>query len=58
MEYNMVCLRDMIGDYLCEYAEKDERIYVIDSDLAKSLKTLVFQEKFPRRFIEIGRAHV
>lgn len=56
MEYNMVCLRDMIGDYLCEYAEKDERIYVIDSDLAKSLKTLVFQEKFPRRFIEAGIA--
>ena len=54
MEENMVCLRDKIGEFLCEFAKEDERIYVIDSDLAKSLKTIEFQDKFPKRFIEAG----
>lgn len=56
MDYNMICLRDKIGEFLCEFAEHDERIYVIDSDLAKSTKTLVFQEKYPNRFVEAGIA--
>lgn len=54
MDYKDVCLRDKIGDLLCEFAEKDSRIYVIDSDLAKSTKTLIFKEKFPQNFIELG----
>lgn len=56
MNYKEVCLRDKIGEFLCEYAENDNRIYVIDSDLAKSTKTLIFQEKFPKRFIQAGIA--
>lgn len=52
MEY--ICLRDKIGEFLCEFAEKDERIYVLDSDLAKSTKTQIFGEKYPNRFIETG----
>lgn len=54
MEY--ICLRDKIGEFLCEFAEKDERIYVLDSDLAKSTKTQIFGEKYPNRFIETGIA--
>ena len=56
MEYKEVCLRDKIGEFLCEFAEKDDRIYVIDSDLAKSTKTLVFKDRFPNRFIQAGIA--
>lgn len=56
MEYTEVCLRDKIGEFLCEFAENDDRIYVIDSDLAKSTKTLVFKDKYPNRFIQAGIA--
>ena len=56
MEYKEVCLRDKIGEFLCKFAEKDDRIYVIDSDLAKSTKTLVFKDRFPNRFIQAGIA--
>ena len=51
-----ICLRDKIGEYLCEFAKNDNRIYCLDSDLAKSLKTLQFSEEFPERFIETGIA--
>lgn len=56
MEQEMICLRDKIGEYLCEFAKNDDRIYCLDSDLAKSLKTLQFAEEFPERFIETGIA--
>ena len=52
----MICLRDKIGEYLCEFAKEDSRIYVLDSDLAKSLKTVQFAEEFPERFVETGIA--
>ena len=51
-----ICLRDKIGEFLCEFAKNDERIYCLDSDLAKSLKTLQFAEEFPERFVETGIA--
>ena len=54
MEEKMICLRDKIGEFLCEFGEKDDRIYVIDSDLAKSTKAIEFQNKFPERFVEAG----
>lgn len=56
MNYKEICLRDKIGEFLCEFAKKDERIYVIDSDLAKSTKTLVFKDKYPQRFVQAGIA--
>ena len=54
MENEMICLRDKIGEFLCEFAKQDNRIYVIDSDLAKSTKTLQFEKEFPNRFVETG----
>lgn len=56
MEQEMICLRDKIGEFLCEFAKEDNRIYVIDSDLAKSTKTLQFQNEYPERFVETGIA--
>ena len=51
-----ICLRDKIGEFLCDFAKNDSRIYCLDSDLAKSLKTVKFAEEFPERFIETGIA--
>lgn len=51
-----ICLRDKIGEFLCEFADQDKRIYVIDSDLAKSTTTLKFEKQFPERFVEAGIA--
>ena len=51
-----ICLRDKIGEFLCEFAKNDNRIYCLDSDLAKSLKTVQFAEEFPERFVETGIA--
>ena len=56
MDYKEICLKDKIGEVLCEFAENDNRIYVIDSDLAKSTKTLIFKDKYPNRFIQAGIA--
>lgn len=56
MEQEMICLRDKIGEFLCEFAKEDNRIYVIDSDLAKSTTTLKFEKEFPERFVETGIA--
>lgn len=51
-----ICLRDKIGEFLCEFAKEDNRIYAIDSDLAKSTTTLKFEKEFPERFVEAGIA--
>ena len=46
MAEDMICLRDKIGEFLCEFAKEDKRIYVLDSDLAKSTTTLKFEKEF------------
>jgi len=56
MEQEMVCLKDKIGEMLCEFARQDNRIYAIDSNLAKSTTTLKFEQEFPERFVECGIA--
>ncbi|MFN6992344.1 MAG: transketolase family protein, partial [Fervidobacterium sp.] len=49
-------LREVYGELLLEYATKDERIVVLNADLARSDSTLKFKEKFPDRFIDVGVA--
>lgn len=56
MNYEMIELRKHIGDILCEFGEKDSRIYVLDSDLAKSTTSAKFRDTFPDRFVETGIA--
>lgn len=48
--------RDGYGDALIELGEKDERIVVLDADLAKSTQTERFKLKWPKRFIDCGVA--
>lgn len=47
---------DMIGDYLCQYAEKDERITVCTAAMAGGTGTECFAVKYPERFFDIGIA--
>jgi len=44
------------GETLAELGEKDEKIVVLDADLAKSTMSLLFAKKFPDRFFECGIA--
>lgn len=53
MVFKTVSPRDKIGEILCEYGE-DKRIYVLDSDLAKSTTSVKFGERYPERFVECG----
>lgn len=55
-KYHLESMRSKIGEILCKQAENDSRIYVLDSDLAKSTTTNMFREKFSERFVECGIA--
>lgn len=46
--------RDGYGDALAELGEKHGEIIVMDADLAKSTKSIVFGKKFPERFKYVG----
>ena len=47
---------DKMGKYLCEAAEKDGRIVVITAAMAGGTGTECFEDKFPRRFFDVGIA--
>ncbi|MGC9771196.1 transketolase family protein [Fervidobacterium islandicum] len=49
-------IRDVYGELLLSLAEEDERIVVLNADLARSDSTLKFKERFPDRFIDVGVA--
>jgi len=49
-------IRDIYGELLLNLAEQDDRIVVLNADLARSDSTLKFKEKFPERFIDVGVA--
>ncbi len=48
--------RDGYAAALLELGEKDERVVVLDADLAKSTQTEKFKKRFPERFIDCGVA--
>lgn len=48
--------RDAYGDTLARLGETYRNIVVLDADLSKSTKTIVFAKKFPERFFEMGIA--
>jgi len=49
-------LRNTYGETLCRLMEHDERIVVLDADLCRSTMTTLVEQRFPRRFIEMGIA--
>jgi transketolase len=47
-------LRDAYGTALVELGEKDRRLVVLDADLSESTRTLLFGQRFPERFFNVG----
>lgn len=48
--------RNAYGEKLVELGEKHKDIVVLDADLSKSTKTIMFAKKYPHRFFEMGIA--
>lgn len=48
--------RDAYGETLMELGGKHRNIVVLDADLSKSTKTILFAKKYPERFFEMGIA--
>jgi transketolase len=48
--------RDAYGETLVELGEKYPNLVVLDADLSKSTKTIMFARKYPERFFEMGIA--
>lgn len=48
--------RNAYGEKLVELGRKNENIVVLDADLSKSTKTIMFAKEFPHRFFEMGIA--
>jgi transketolase len=56
MNKEMVNPRNAYGETLVEMGEKHSNVVVLDADLSKSTKTIMFAKKFPHRFFEMGIA--
>jgi len=54
--FRKIAPREAFGRTLVELGEKNSNIVVLDADVASSLKTSYFKERFPDRFIEVGIA--
>ena len=52
----MVNPRNAYGEALIELGKKYKNLVVLDADLSKSTKTIMFAKKFPKRFFEMGIA--
>lgn len=52
----MVNPRNAYGEALIELGEKYKNLVVLDADLSKSTKTIMFAKKYPERFFEMGIA--
>ncbi len=48
--------RDAYGKALVELGQKNEKVIVLDADLAKATKTIAFKKEFPERFFDTGIA--
>ena len=51
-----VTFSDKMGEYLCQYAERDPRIVAITAAMAGGTGTECFQNKYPGRFFDVGSA--
>ena len=51
-----IATRDSYGNALVECAKENDKIVVLDADLAEATKTIIFQKAFPERHIDCGIA--
>lgn len=49
-------LREVYAESLIELAKKDERVVLVEADLMMAAKTVLFQQQFPDRVIDVGVA--
>jgi len=47
-------IRQAYGEALVRIGERDERVIVLDSDVANSTKSCLFGKKYPERFFDVG----
>lgn len=52
----MKAIRDIYGEFLKEYGEKNKNIVVLDADVSGSTKSGIFGKAFPERFFNMGVA--
>jgi len=45
--------RNAYGETLVKLGEKHDNLVVLDADLSKSTKTIMFAKKYPDRFFEM-----
>jgi len=50
----LIAPRDAYAETLVELGAENENIVVLDADVAKASKTVLFKEKFPNRFFDLG----
>lgn len=55
-DIEQVPTRQGYGEGLVLAGEKDERVVVLCADLTESTRSILFKEKFPDRFVEVGVA--
>ena len=55
-EVKKIATRESYGRTLAELGAKNDRVVVLDADLAESTKTCVFQKAFPERHFDCGIA--
>lgn len=51
-----IATRDSYGKTLVELGSKNDKVIVLDADLAKATKTITFKNAFPERFFDTGIA--
>jgi len=56
MSKEMVNPRNAYGEALIELGKKHKNLVVLDADLSKSTKTIMFAKNYPERFFEMGIA--
>ena len=56
MPTDAISLRDAYGELLLELAAADDRIVVLDADLAQSTRTAAFKARHPERYVNVGIA--
>jgi len=52
----MINPRNAYGEALIELGKKNKNVVVLDADLSKSTKTIMFAKEYPNRFFEMGIA--
>lgn len=55
-DIDQIPTRQGYGEGLVLAGERDERVVVLCADLTESTRSILFAEKFPQRFVEIGVA--